>query len=138
MTSPRSTPAQVAAHKAGDLEHTAHPAGSSACGKASFLGPSVDLNLFQAFQLSFFMLHSGSQSGLRGGFCLFVFSGFGGLVLFCCFAAFIAYSGREGLSESARFQGPPEAISCCLPSCLNSFCAGWTISIFYETTVAQP
>ena len=32
----------------------------------------------------------------------------------------IAYSGREGPSESGQFQGLPEAILSCLPSCLRS------------------
>ena len=36
-------------------------------------------------------------------------------------SAFIAYSGKEELSESGQFQGLPEAIFSCLPFCLRSF-----------------
>jgi hypothetical protein len=35
-------------------------------------------------------------------------------------SVFIAYSGREELNESHRFQGLPEGLSC-LSSCLRNF-----------------
>ena len=44
-------------------------------------------------------------------------------------SALIAYSGREGPSESVKFQGLPEAILNCLPSCLKRSPVGWTVSI---------
>ena len=37
-------------------------------------------------------------------------------------SAFIAYSGREGPSESGQFQELPEAILSCSLSCFRSFC----------------
>lgn len=51
----KATPAQVTAQKAGDLEHTAQPTGSSVGLRLSFSGASVGLNL------SWFLLFPGVE-----------------------------------------------------------------------------
>jgi hypothetical protein len=107
----------VTAHKAGNLlEHTAQPAGSSTSWNVFFPSDSVDLHLFQSAWLISVSSRQlvWSQSLLCSWACLRVF-----------FAAqmysserdsvFIAYSGREGPSESVQLQGLPEAILSCLP-----------------------
>lgn len=45
--SPKPTPARVTGHKAGNLESTKQPAGSSSVWRVSFLGAFVDSNLLQ-------------------------------------------------------------------------------------------
>jgi len=48
-------------------------------------------------------------------------------------AVSIAYSGSKGSSKFGQFQGLPEAIMTCLPSCLISFPAEWNVLISEET-----
>ena len=48
-------------------------------------------------------------------------------------SAFIAYSSREGLSESRQFQGLPEAHLSCLPSWLRSFPVGRNVSEMFQS-----
>lgn len=45
----------------------------------------------------------------------------------------IAYSCREGLSKSDQFQGLPETLWNCSPSCLRSFPAAWNAPVLEET-----
>ena len=69
---PRPTPAWVTAHKAGNLEHTAQPAGSSTGWRVSFPGASVGLSLFQAAQAGLCFFQAAglvSESSLQ--LCLF-------------------------------------------------------------------
>lgn len=99
--------------------HTAQPAGSAAGWRVSFL---VGLNLFQAvlagfcfFQTAGLVSSSSLQLSSSENLCNSGSSLWEGL------SAFLSYSGREEPSESAHFQGLPEAILNCLPSCLSSF-----------------
>lgn len=98
----------------------------------SFPGAPVALNLFQEAVRFLFV---GSRSGPRGYFSA--------LFLWVCSAAllhffrgggsaFIAYSSREGPSESHRFQGLPAAILSGLLSCLRSFPGERNVSISEE------
>ena len=48
-----------------------------------------------------------------------------------------AHSDREGPSEAGWFQGLPEAVFSCLPSCLKCISAKWN-ALLSEGTVATP
>lgn len=114
------------AHKAGNLEHTAQPAGSST-------GCDSNLNFFYVACL----VSASSRQLLSEWFLAF----FSSESLLCHLAyvvreglsVFIVYCGRHRPSESSQFWVLPEHILRCLPSCLKEPPARWNVSNLEET-----
>ena len=116
----------MTAHKAGDLEHIAQPAGSSAGWTVSFPGAKVALNFSQAAWLVSASSRQlvWSQSLLCGLSCLSIF--------FAAYlpslteepSSFISYSDREGPRQSGQFQELLVGVLDSLLSCLKGFPKG--------------